>query len=186
MSNFYFVALDCFRGIIYVGVLRLLFLFKIRTRGLVMFGRGVVIRVGRRAQLVFGARVRFRGNAYISVSSGQIVLGDNVFFNTGCVVTAHESIVIGDAATFGPNVVIVDHDHRKPNQMPEAPPGGAEFVSTPVRIGKRAWVGANSVILRGSVIGDGAIIGAGSVVRGNVPAGCVYVSQGESRLIGRD
>lgn len=36
----------------------------------------------------------------------------------------------------------------------------------PIEIGKDCFIGANSIILKGTVIGDGCVIGAGSVVCG--------------------
>jgi acetyltransferase-like isoleucine patch superfamily enzyme len=38
----------------------------------------------------------------------------------------------------------------------------------PVRIMDKAWIGFNSIILRGVTIGEGAIVGAGSVVTKDV------------------
>ncbi|WP_292489709.1 DapH/DapD/GlmU-related protein [Mesorhizobium sp.] len=37
-----------------------------------------------------------------------------------------------------------------------------------VRISDNAWIGFNSIILKGVTIGEGAIVGAGSVVTKNV------------------
>ncbi len=39
-----------------------------------------------------------------------------------------------------------------------------------VTIGADAWIGANSIILRGVTVGTGGIVGAGSVVTKDVPA----------------
>lgn len=53
----------------------------------------------------------------------------------------------------------------------------------PVRIGRRCFIGAESVLLPGSVIGDRTIIGAGSVVHGTIPAGVVAAGV-PARVIG--
>ena len=50
-------------------------------------------------------------------------------------------------------------------------------------IGNRVWIGANTVILRGTVIGDDCVIGAGSVVKGNVPANSVLVQKRDDEII---
>jgi acetyltransferase-like isoleucine patch superfamily enzyme len=42
-------------------------------------------------------------------------------------------------------------------------------------IGNDVWIGANSIILKGTKIGDGAIIGAGSVVTRNIPPYAIAV-----------
>jgi maltose O-acetyltransferase len=39
----------------------------------------------------------------------------------------------------------------------------------PVKIGKRCYIGAGTIVLPGTVIGDEAVIGAGAVVRGEIP-----------------
>ncbi len=53
----------------------------------------------------------------------------------------------------------------------------------PVRIGRRCYIGAGTIVLPGAVIGDGAIIGAGSLVRGEIPAGTVAVGS-PARVVG--
>lgn len=106
-------------------------------------------------------------------SGGELDIG-TCFFNQGCSVTAKKRIVIGDDSLFGPNVVIVDHDHdyHLPDQR-----RGSEYLTEEVIIGKNVVVGANSVILKGTHIGDNCIIGAGSVVRGSVPANTLFYNK---------
>lgn len=41
--------------------------------------------------------------------------------------------------------------------------------SAPIRIEDKAWIGFNSIILKGVIIGEGAVVAAGSVVTTNVP-----------------
>ena len=40
--------------------------------------------------------------------------------------------------------------------------------SAPIKIKDKAWIGFNSIILKGVTIGEGAIVGAGSVVTKDV------------------
>jgi acetyltransferase-like isoleucine patch superfamily enzyme len=42
-----------------------------------------------------------------------------------------------------------------------------------VRIGRHAWLGQNSFILKGVTIGEGAVVGVNSVVMTDVPPYCV-------------
>ena len=53
-------------------------------------------------------------------------------------------------------------------------------LDAPCTIGNDVWIGAGAVILRGTTIGDKAVIGAGSIVKGDVPAGCVYYQKRET------
>ena len=51
-----------------------------------------------------------RKNNSFRVVEGRLIIGTS-FFNQGCTITALKCISIGDNCLFGPNVVIVDHDH---------------------------------------------------------------------------
>ena len=111
-----------------------------------------------------------RGNLYLVSDGGNLTIGDHCFFNTGCSITSTNSVTIGNNCKFGNNLVLVDHDHNFEN-IDGKDKTKEEFISAPVHIGNRTWVGANVVILRGSTIGDNCIIGAGCIVKGNVPSG---------------
>ena len=47
-------------------------------------------------------------------------------------------------------------------------------------IGKNVWIGANTVILRGTTIGDNAVIAAGSVLKGDVAPNTVFLNKREN------
>lgn len=113
---------------------------------------------------------------YFVCDGGSLVIGEHCFFNVGCSVTCIESVTIGNGCTFGNNVVIVDHDHDFRNENRGC------FVASPVSIGKNVWIGANTVILRGTKIGDNCVIGAGSVVKGDIPANSIVVQKQLQRI----
>ncbi|WP_219937762.1 DapH/DapD/GlmU-related protein [Succinivibrio faecicola] len=53
------------------------------------------------------------GPIYIKCEKGaKLSIGNNVFFNHNCSITAHSSISIGDGCNIANNVVIVDHNHK--------------------------------------------------------------------------
>ena len=65
-------------------------------------------------------------------------------------------------------------------------PVAGELVSirvAPVRTGKRAFIGAEAVILQGVEVGDDAVVGAGSVVTQSVPAGAI-VAGASAKVVG--
>lgn len=104
---------------------------------------------------------------------GELIIGTS-FFNQGCSVTAKKRIVIGNDCLFGPNVVIVDHDHDytcNDNRR------GIKYLLSDVIIGNNVVVGANTVILKGTKIGDNCMIGAGSIVSGTIPPNTIYYSE---------
>ena len=80
---------------------------------------------------------------------------------------AHNSIIFSGDLLIGPGVKIIsaNHDVTADNNEHE--------VDNVIKIGKKVWLGANSIILPGVDIGDGAIVGAGAVVTKNVPQGCL-------------
>ena len=78
-----------------------------------------------------------------------------------------ERIEIGDNNLFGPNVVIVDHDHEYKDSKELICKQGMK--KKPVKIGSNVWIGANVTILAGVHVGRGATIAAGAVVNKDVP-----------------
>ena len=96
-----------------------------------------------------------------------IVIGDRCVLGAGTMLTAHESITIGDDVWFGVDVFVSDASHGY--QDPDTPIGLQLGAHQPVVIGAGSWVGHGAIILPGTTIGRHAVVGAGSVVRGPVP-----------------
>lgn len=125
----------------------------------------------------FGGRVRlgdvcFRRPFFCRVGPrGQITVGGGTFINYSAKVIAHESIIIGSKCLIGPNVGIYDFDHR--HELDGTNYGSQGMLTEPVTIGDNVWIGANSVILKGTTIGDNTIIASGAVVSGNIPPNCL-------------
>lgn len=93
----------------------------------------------------------------------NIIVGKNVFFNSGCRLQDHGGIFIGDNVLFGHNVVLATLDH-------DLDPAKRDLLHcAPIRIGNDVWAGANATITKGVTIGDGAVIAAGAVVTRDVP-----------------
>jgi acetyltransferase-like isoleucine patch superfamily enzyme len=96
---------------------------------------------------------------------GRIEIGERVYVNYGCSISAHRLVRIGDRCLIGQYALIMDsdyhsaHDHTSLGEV------------RPVVIGDRVWIGARAIVLKGVTIGDGACVAAGSVVTGDVPAG---------------
>lgn len=126
----------------------------------------------KRAQVNIGKFVYIRRNCRFRVDfSGKLTLGEYVFINDNCNINCVEEVYIGEYTKIAPNVCINDHDHNYKHE------GDQHLIKTPVRIGKNVWIGANTVILRGTTIGDNAVIAAGSVVKGHVEANTVYYNK---------
>ena len=129
------------------------------------------VKIGRNLIIRKNVSFRTRGNS-------QLTIGDNVFFNNNCVLTCREKIEIGNNITFGPNVVIFDHDHDYKSKERQT-----KFICDSIKIEDNVWVGANASILKGVTIGKNAVIAAGAVVSQNVPANTIYFGRNQIKRI---
>ena len=134
------------------------------------FNRGSHVKIGKMVRVHSGCKLKARGGSALTLEAG-------VKLNYNCMLICHDSISIGSGTVFGPSVLVYDHDHDYHFPLRED-----RFVSAPVSIGKDCWVGANTVILRGSTIGDNCVIGAGCIIKGNIPANTVVVQKRETEL----
>ncbi|HEY8931274.1 MAG TPA: DapH/DapD/GlmU-related protein [Mucilaginibacter sp.] len=99
---------------------------------------------------------------FTSIVNGKITIGKNVaryFANSGsCYIQGINGVIIGDDTIFAPGVKIISANHDM-DDYKKHDKGGS-----PIIIGKKCWLGTNSVILPGVELGDNVIVGAGSVV----------------------
>lgn len=127
--------------------------------------------------MMLGNKLRVHSGSRLSVTSGGVFsIGDNTAINYNCIFVARKSIFIGKDCTFGPNVIVFDHDHdfRYSDVM-----NGSAFKEKEVVIGNNVWIGANVIILKGAIIGDNAVIAAGTIVTGEVPANSIGYNKKE-------
>lgn len=125
--------------------------------------RGTVIRIGSGS--VVDSFVKFKPAG----GNGDIVLGERVFLNSGCVLYSGNGIRIGNNVAIAANCTFapVNHEYSDPNQpiidQGFGPSKGGIIVQDDV------WIGAGVVLLDGAVIGKGSVIAAQSLVRGSIP-----------------
>jgi acetyltransferase-like isoleucine patch superfamily enzyme len=131
-----------------------------------LFGRCQVwnsgtVEIGERL-LMYGDPVRCDVNAH---ADGRLEIGDGVFVNFGCSISAHTLVRIGNRCRIGQYAIILDCDyHERDGSEGHGHP-------RPISIGERVWMGARVTVLKGVSVGDGAVIGAGSVVTRDIPPG---------------
>ena len=113
-----------------------------------------------------------------SFDGGKIQIGNHVGIN-GDTIAARKLIEIGDETMIAPNVLITDHDgHSHKPELRWTDKGEAKEIY----IGKRCWIGANCIILKGTEIGENTIIGAGSVVSGKCEKNSVYAGNPAKKI----
>lgn len=144
---------------------------------------GVVLTLRDKGKIRFGKRVKIDARAVVASNGGEIIVGDNVGIGRNNMIVSLEKITIGDGTTLAPNVLIYDHDHEFDAQTGVKQ---REYRRSPVVIGKNCWIGANTVILRGTVLGDNCLVGAGCVLKGVFPNGSKIVQKRETTVIAED
>lgn len=129
--------------------------------------------VGERAVFINSANIRIGDDCLIQDRvyfraglDGHIHIGDGAAVNSYVQLYGHGGIDIGDNAQVGPNTVITTTGHDYLSSDLDSNYAG-------IKIGNRAWIGANCTILPGITIGDHAVIGAGAVVAKDIPPNCV-------------
>lgn len=126
-----------------------------------------------------------QGNFVIESEKGIIKIGSRTFIGGGTFICTKE-IEIGNDVMFSWGCTVVDNNshsvlwaHRR-NDVIDWKRGLDEnkigaykdwsnVKEAKVTIKDKAWIGFNTIILKGVTIGEGAIVGAGSVVTKDVP-----------------
>lgn len=132
------------------------------------------------AKLSIGKMFKMRDGAKIRVRKGaQCTIGDNTSVNSNNIIACREKIVIGDNVQLSPNVQIYDHDHdfRHIDGLK-----ANHFKTSPVIIGDNCWIGANSIILKGTVLGNNCVVGAGCIVKGEFLDNSVVIQKRETTI----
>lgn len=137
----------------------------------VYLGRGVRLLVKRGGQMRLGVGAYIDDYSRLQVNNdASLCIGDFVYLNTNCRVAAGESIKIGSHTMLGPNVCVYDHDHVFDENGVRG-----ELSCSPVYIGERCWIAANTLVTRGVEIADKVLVGGGSVVTDSLLESGVYV-----------
>lgn len=116
-------------------------------------------------------------------ANGSIAIGSCCYIGDDVLISAAERIVIGDSTLVAHGVQIFDNDTHpldpferelhfmsmlgRPNNRT------LSIAAAPVRIGRRCWIGMNSLIMKGVSIGENTIVAAGSVVTNDLPGAVV-------------
>lgn len=118
-----------------------------------------------------------QGNLVFGKENASISIGDRTFIGGGTNVYSYENIEIGNDVLVSWGCTLIDtnshsvnFDERK-NDVVDWYYGKKDWsnvICKPIKICDKAWIGFNSIILKGVTIGEGAVVGCGSVVTKDV------------------
>lgn len=135
--------------------------------------------------LSVGSGSMIKGSFVVETSYGKIKIGNNAFIGGGLFISAEE-IEIGNDVMFSWGCTVIDNNAHslkwqdRVNDVKDWKRGIDDeqigkyknwdvVEKAKVKICDKAWIGFNSIILKGVTVGEGAIVGAGSVVTKDVP-----------------
>lgn len=134
------------------------------------------IIIDKDSAIKIGKHICTYSNVHLTAcDGGKMSIGNNCFFNRGCIVICRDNITIGNHVSFGPNVAIFDHNHKFDYDGIKSD----EYRTGEVVIGDNCWIGTNVIILKNCHIGEGAVIGAGVVIDRDIPAHSIVKSNRE-------
>jgi acetyltransferase-like isoleucine patch superfamily enzyme len=135
------------------------------------------LRGGKGCKLTIGSQSIILCHLHFDKADARIHIGSKSFIGKSQLIAAND-IFIGDNVLISWGVTVVDHNSHsviyseRSLDVTNWIDGNKDWknvVCEPVRINDKAWIGFNSIILKGVTIGEGAIVGSGSVVTKDVP-----------------
>ncbi len=138
--------------------------------------RGSLLVVGEHSHIDSFVKVKFTGG------SGDVVIGDHVYLNSGCVLYSGNGIRLGNDVLVAANVVFAPANHEFARR--DVPIRGQRFRPSKggIVVEDDVWIGAGCIILDGAIVRRGAIVGANSLVRGEVEPFAIVAGSPAERI----
>lgn len=140
--------------------------------GMIRFGFGNVGIVDKKysrtlieinGNIIFKNRANFGYGSKISIGeNGILKIGDRFEISANSAIICFESVTIEDNVLFSWDILAMDTDfhqtlNTKTNEI-------NYHISRPIYLGTNTWVGARSILLKGTCVPANTIIGAGSLL----------------------
>ncbi|OGL56329.1 hypothetical protein A2367_03395 [Candidatus Shapirobacteria bacterium RIFOXYB1_FULL_38_38] len=122
--------------------------------------------------LKIGKGSMLESQVYFEKDKAELIIGKNSFIG-GSKIICTEKVTVGDDVLISWGCTVVDSNFHSLNWSERKNDVKQWFikkkdwqsvVTKPVFIKDKAWIGFNSIIMKGVTIGEGAIVAAGSVV----------------------
>lgn len=158
-------------------------LLKVRCRHVVVFngyticysspGSKIEFKRGRKRTIINSDFVSnllglYQRSIVVARYGGRISIGSGCGIS-GSTIYAMKEIIIGDNVLIGGNCKIIDNDFHPLPVSQRIKQKNEDIKKRPITIGDGCFIGANSIILKGTVLGRNCVVGAGSVVSGTFP-----------------
>lgn len=143
-----------------------------------MIAAGVKIKGPGRLEMGRGSSIG-RGTQIFIGEGASLVMGPGSRISDRGIINAVVGVSLGERARISWDVQILDSDFHSITRSD----GSVSTPMDPIVIDDRAFIGANSMILKGVRVGRGAVVGAGSVVPRSVAPESI-VAGNPSQVIG--
>ncbi len=117
-------------------------------------------------QIILKRNVLLKHSSVIQ-GSGTLVIDDNSYISSYCVIGVNERITIGKNVMIADAVSLRDTSHNF--SRTDIPMKNQGFSTAPITIEDDVWIGHGCVVTKGVTIGKGAIIASNAVVTKDVP-----------------
>lgn len=135
------------------------------------------ISIKNNCSMAIGENSMVQSGIYFEKENAHIIIGDRTFIGASNIICS-DRVNIGNDILIAWGCTIVDHnshsiiwEERKSDVINwiNGKKDWTNVLTSPITIKDKAWIGFNSIILKGVTIGEGAIVGAGSVITKDVP-----------------
>lgn len=120
----------------------------------------------------------------VAQNGGKVKIGEGCGIS-GSTIFAMEEINLGKQVIIGGNCKIIDNDFHPLHYTKRKPQKPEDVKRKPIIIGDYCFIGANSIILKGTVLGKNCVVGAGSVVHGSWSDNSI-IAGNPAKLIGEN
>lgn len=157
----------------------------LKVRGLIYIDNGGIINIGSSCRInssiwanpTAGVKTTFR-----VFKGGKIIIGNNCGISNTSFASAKE-ILIGNSVMIGAGCCIWDTDfHIIKTRDTVTCESCYSPCAKSIYIGDGAFIGGNSIILKGVKIGKNSVVGAGSVVTRDIPDGEIWAGNPVRRI----